>query len=157
MKSNIMKGISYAVLIVGLLGSIIYGAIFKTYNFEKQEFVFNIELTMISIIMVLLLFVIMFALSTLLEEIEMLKINQKDLSYRVEKIIDYIETKPNLENTESFSFSKKKNTYEEPVEKFGYTAFGDIFWTCPNCGRQNQSIKCYGCGLTKEEANKNSN
>ena len=27
----------------------------------------------------------------------------------------------------------------------------DALWTCPNCGRQDQSEKCSGCGLTKGE------
>lgn len=50
----------------------------------------------------------------------------------------------------SFMFSYPDNdNYEEPV----YNNF-DVFWTCPSCGIQNQSIKCSGCGLTKQEAEK---
>lgn len=56
MKSNIMKVISFIVLIVGLIGSIASGVIFQTYDFDKQRFVFNSELTIGSIIDVILFF-----------------------------------------------------------------------------------------------------
>ena len=48
----------------------------------------------------------------------------------------------------SFSYTKNDN-YEESV----YNNF-DVFGTCPNCGKQNQSVKCFSCGLTKEEASR---
>lgn len=45
----------------------------------------------------------------------------------------------------------KPNTEQSQFDNNVYNDF-DIYWTCPNCGRQNQSVKCFGCGLTKEEA-----
>lgn len=92
MKSYIMKYISFAILAVGIIGSIISGAVFQTYNFEKQKFVFNVELTIISIIMILLLSFIFFTFSIILEKLEilerlqlkMLKQNDKTIKNKVE-------------------------------------------------------------------------
>lgn len=54
-----------------------------------------------------------------------------------------------------FYFKKRKSIfgfdYTSSANKSENSSF-DIFWICPNCGRQNQSVKCFGCGLTKEEA-----
>lgn len=102
-----------------------------TYIIESTVYkVFSIELLLISIISVILLFLVFFTFAVVLEK---------------------------LERIESFLFSEKENAHEEPVKEPGYTIFEDVFWVCPNCGRQNQSIKCYGCGLTKEEAHKKCN
>ena len=57
-----------------------------------------------------------------------------------------------------FGFNYQDVKKEDKVESINYSKAVyndfDIFWSCPSCGRQNQSIKCYGCGLTKEEAAK---
>lgn len=95
MKSYIMKYISFAILVVGIIGSIISGAVFQTYNFEKQKFVFNVELTIIGIIMILLLSFIFFTFSTVLEKLEtleilqlkMLKQNDKTIKNKVEAAV----------------------------------------------------------------------
>lgn len=88
MKSYIMKYISFAILVVGIIGSIISGAVFQTYNFEKQKFVFNVELTIIGIIMILLLSFIFFTFSTVLEKLETLeKQNDKTIKNKVEAAV----------------------------------------------------------------------
>lgn len=95
MKSSIMKNISYAVLIIGILGSFLSGEIFKTFDFDEQEFVYNTQLAIVGVIMILLLFFIMFALSALMEEVEVLRENQKVMLNRIKKSIEPSRTKSN--------------------------------------------------------------
>lgn len=85
MKSSTMKNISYAILIIGIIGSIFSGELFKAFDFDNQKFVYNTQLAIISVITILILFFIMIALSTLMEEVEVLRENQKVLLDRVTK------------------------------------------------------------------------
>lgn len=87
MKSSTMKGISYAVLIVGIIFSLVSGAVFQTYDIETQKHEYNIGLVIGEVISVLLLFVIMFALSSILEQIELIRERQNNSYMELRKFI----------------------------------------------------------------------
>lgn len=87
MKSSTMKGISYAVLIVGIIFSLVGGAVFQTYDIETQKHEYNIGLVIGEVLSVLLLFVIMFALSSILEQIELIRERQNNLYMELRKFI----------------------------------------------------------------------
>ncbi len=128
MKSNIMKVISFIVLIVGLIGSIASGAIFQTYDFDKQRFVFNSELTIGSIIDVILFFIVFYTFTTILQKLE------------------------DIENNISEQKKRAKNDSEMISEMImSNEAVKENVWKCPKCGELN-SIKsklCKNCATWK--------
>lgn len=102
MKSSTMKGISYAVLIVGIIFSLIGGAVFQTYDIETQKHEYNIGLVIGGVLSVLLLFVIMFALSSILEQIELIRERQNN---------SYMELRKFIKQTKSRSLDDVKQPY----------------------------------------------
>ena len=125
MKSNIMKTISYLVLVLGVIGSIINGAIFKTYDLEKQKFVFDIESTISDIVMIIVLFLILITISTILAKLD------------------------NIENC--LSEQKRKSELDSNVvsEAIMASEIGEEnMWKCSKCGQLNSlnSKLCKSCG-----------
>lgn len=159
MRSNIMRGISFTVLILGIIGSFIGGAAFESYDFEKLEFVYNIELVLIGIISVLILFFILFSLSTLLEKFEIYEKRQISLLIQSEKTLNMIESiivkskQPsqsieNKNNKELLSDSKKVNTLivNDFTHKDNYKKQTEIK-NCIKCGSELNGKKfCDECG-----------
>lgn len=125
MKSNIMKYISYAVLFFGIIGSIINGAVFKTYDLEKQKFVFDVESTISDIVMTIVLFLILLTISTILTKLD------------------------NIEK--SLSEQKRKSELDSNVvsEAIMSSEIGEEnMWKCSKCGQLNSlnSKLCKNCG-----------
>lgn len=158
MKSNIMKSISYTVLVLGIIGSFIGGAAFKTYDFKKLEFVYNAELVIIGIISVLVLFFILFTLATLLEKFETYEKLQIKLLIHSEKTLNMIESvtakaKQSSQSIESkninelLSDSKKVNTsIVNNLYKDNYEKQTEIK-NCIKCGSElNGKKNCDECG-----------
>lgn len=123
MTSYVMKKITYAILIIGIIGSFIGGAVFKTYNLEKQEFSYNGELVITGIISTLVLFIIMLALSTIIEKLEYLAVAE----YKK-------------------SLNKNTKAQEEPEKKKS-----KYKWRCTNCGNLNDisDWSCANCESVK--------
>ena len=125
MKSNIMKTISYLVLVLGVIGSIINGAIFKTYDLEKQKFVFDIESTISDIVMIIILFLILITISTVLAKLD-----------NIEKSLSEQKRKSNLDSSVVSEAIMSSEIGEESM------------WKCKQCGQLNSlnSKLCKNCG-----------
>ena len=126
MKSNIMKGISYTVLILGTIGSFIGGIVFKTFNFEEQRFVYNIELVIIGVIMVLIMFFVLLGLSTALDrlediEIEIHEMKKSNLDLNINSNTT-MSTEENEQNIES-PIGNEKNKNNSLLKGLWITAF----------------------------------
>lgn len=128
MTSKTMKIIAFIELIIGVIGSIAAGAIFKTVdvegilNYDIQE-EFNFGLMLGLLVSVIILFVILYALYAILDNLEALRgINKSDS--------DKVENK-----------TEKKRNIVQIVQEGEY-------WKCAKCGTINADFlnTCITCG-----------
>lgn len=154
MKSITMRKISYAVLIIGLIGSFISGAMFKTYDFEKQEFVYNSELVISGIIEIFVLFVVLFTLATILKKLESLEKNNLDILRYLKELKDSETIVTNSKHLQTTKRTHKKTpndvTNFKPVIKQSSQATNDkkIIRNCIKCGAKlgDKKTFCENCG-----------
>ncbi len=132
MTSRTMKIIAFIELITGVIGSIAAGAIFKTVNAEdilngdiQNEFNFGLMLGLL--VSVVVLFIILYALYSILSNLEAIR-------------------EANTNESLVVSYEKQKDIIEAREEK--QVVEDDEFWTCAKCGTVNASWinACITCG-----------
>lgn len=139
MKSQTLKIIAFIELIIGVIGSIAAGAIFKTVdvegilNYDIQE-EFNFGLMLGLLVSVIILFVILYALYAILDNLEALRGINKSDSDKVENKIE-----------------KKRNIVQNVQE-------GE-YWKCAKCGTVNADWidACITCGQKVNKVNAKQN
>ena len=139
MKSQTLKIIAFIELIIGVIGSIAAGAIFKTVdiqgvlNYDIQE-EFNFGLMLGMLVSVIVLFIILYALYAILSNVEEIRkaYTNENLATSDEKQKDVIEAQ------------EKKQVVED----------GE-FWTCAKCGTVNADWidACITCGQKVKKIN----
>lgn len=127
MKSQTFKTITGVIGILGVIGSILSGFIFKTVEFDSGYNVsekFNIQLLIGGLISTLLICLVFYGISCILQYLEDIK-NKFDVK-------ETIPTK-NTIHSKPTTVEKDENT-----------------WECPNCGKINQNyVGTCGCGTLK--------
>lgn len=157
MKSQTLKVISFAELIIGIIVSIAAGAIFKTININdvlnnilnsekigQVEAKFNIGLTLGLLTPTIILFIILYALYSILSNIEAEK---KDKI--VEKPVELAKTANNLKKSANSKITAKTAKAQSPEAKFAER----YYWVCDNCLELNSkgTTVCSKCGKQKDE------
>lgn len=158
MKSYTLKAIAYIELIIGIIGSIVLGALFKTIdindvlnnilNSEKTgqvEAKFNIGLTLGLLTSTIILFIILYALYSILSNIEAEK---KDKTVENSAKLSNKPTN-DLKKSVNSKITVKTSKAQSPEAKFAER----YYWVCDNCLELNSkgTTVCRKCGKQKDE------
>lgn len=158
MKSQTLKVISFAELIIGIIVSIAAGSIFKTININdvlnnilnsekavQVEAKFNIGLTLGLLTSTIILFIILYALYSILSNIEAEKKdktieNSAELSKK---------TTNNLKKSANSKITVKTAKAQSTEAKFAER----YYWVCDNCLELNSkgTTVCSKCGKQKDK------
>lgn len=112
MKSQTLKVISFAELVIGIIGSIAAGAIFKTVDtesvliseVEREIASFNYVLALSIAVSVIILFIILYALYSILNNVETIRatVSDEKTTELAEEIIENKDTRPEVVAVESW-------------------------------------------------------
>lgn len=152
MKSQTLKVISFAELIIGIIVSIAAGVIFKTVDtesvliseVERAIASFNYSLALNIFISVIMLFIILYALYSILSNIEAIRAAVTD-----EKPAELSNKITNdLEKSANSKITVKTAKAQSPEAKFAER----FYWVCDNCLELNSkgTTVCSKCGNQKD-------
>lgn len=112
MKSQTLKVIAFAELVIGIIGSIAAGAIFKTVDtesvliseVEREIASFNYVLALSIAVSVIILFIILYALYSILNNVETIRatVSDEKTTELAEEIIENKDTRPEVVAVESW-------------------------------------------------------
>lgn len=123
MKSQTFKTITGVIAVLGVIGSIVSGFVFKTVDFSLDTGVaekFNTQLMFEGLIGTVLICLVFYGFATVIEHLE------------------------KLENVNNKMTDTIKSSVEEKREP------SKSEWKCPNCGKINQNyVGSCGCGTTR--------
>lgn len=145
MESRVLKIISVIILIVGIIGSIVYGVIYQNElddlidSIPKDTIVSGFTIAAIGIVTTFLLFIVLLTLATILNHLEVMRYSLENLERKDKRLHSSnqngVKTTSPLVNTAT----------NAPITKINKSTGK---WVCKECGEQNPSnaMICRGCG-----------
>lgn len=145
MKSHILKIISIIVLILGIIGSIVYGVIYQNElddlidSIPKDTIVSGFTIAVIGIVTAFLLFIVLLTLATILNHLEVMRYSLENLEIKDKRLHS------SNQNDSKIASSLVNTAINAPITKINKSTGK---WTCKECGEQNPSnaMICRGCG-----------
>ncbi len=134
MRSNIFKGLTIVILILGLIGGIVLGFQIPSVNYNTLSSEFNFGLMIGSWIGTAILSFIFYGVYSILLYLEQLGAGDENITV----------------NTSSYQNVNDNNSKNNKSEEKADSSS----WKCPICGKVNQNyVGTCGCGTTKPVSN----